>query len=106
MFSETEDYLNVTKVIYEKQRVPSQIETVQENESISSEDKRINESNNNNGQQLATAPTSRKFILDTGEYIYPFSVDLPRNIPETFEHSYGMIQYSISAYLDIPMYSF
>lgn len=91
MFSETEDYLNVTKIIFEKKKEQQQQEEKEEE--------------NKDESTSAKSKSGNKFILDTGEYIYPFSVDLPKNIPETFEHSYGVINYSISAYLDIPMYT-
>lgn len=97
MFSETEDYLNVTKIIFEKKKKTNQ--ESDESATIPIQQQK----NSDNNLTTTTTNNNNKFVLDAGEYIYPFSVDLPKNIPETFEHSYGIINYSISAYLEIPM---
>ena len=45
--------------------------------------------------------TEDDLYLDFGEYIYPFSFDLPVNIPASFEHSFGFVRYSVNAVIDM-----
>ena len=45
--------------------------------------------------------TDDDLYLDFGEYIYPFSFDLPVNIPASFEHSFGFVRYSVNAVIDM-----
>ncbi|CAF0750570.1 unnamed protein product [Brachionus calyciflorus] len=40
--------------------------------------------------------------LRSGYHHYPFSIKLPDNLPSTFHHDHGKIQYSIKALIDIP----
>jgi hypothetical protein len=43
-----------------------------------------------------------EFYLDTGEYIYPFQIQIPKQAPTSFEHSFGRICYSLNGTIDIP----
>jgi hypothetical protein len=47
-------------------------------------------------------PESSEFYLDVGEYNYPFQIQLPFNLPTSFQHNYGKIGYMLSATIDIP----
>ena len=40
--------------------------------------------------------------IEVGEYSYPFQLELPSDLPTSFEHEYGQIHYSINATIDIP----
>lgn len=40
--------------------------------------------------------------LEVGNYTYPFQIDLPNNIPSSFEHTFGKIRYSLQGTIDIP----
>lgn len=41
-------------------------------------------------------------FLEVGDYTYPFTVNLPLNLPTSFEHIYGKMRYSLNATIDIP----
>ncbi|KAG5891408.1 hypothetical protein JTB14_031475 [Gonioctena quinquepunctata] len=40
--------------------------------------------------------------MQSGRYEYPFSFNLPRTLPSTFEGSYGYVKYYVKANVDIP----
>ena len=41
-------------------------------------------------------------IIQIGNHEYPFSIKLSDNLPSTFQHENGKIQYSVKALIDIP----
>ena len=40
--------------------------------------------------------------VEVGSYCYPFEIQLPSNLPTSFEHEHGQICYSINATISIP----
>ena len=45
------------------------------------------------------------FYLEAKEHLFPFKFQLPRILPNSFEHPYGRTRYQCLATLDIPWYS-
>lgn len=43
-----------------------------------------------------------EITLNAGSYIYPFSVELPEDIPSSFEGLYGYVRYTAQATIDKP----
>lgn len=41
-------------------------------------------------------------FLEPGEHIYPFELELPDNLPSSFQHHVGNISYYVKANIDIP----
>ncbi|CAF0761104.1 unnamed protein product [Brachionus calyciflorus] len=50
---------------------------------------------------LKKYPNSDLF-LDPDEYTFPFFIELPNNLPTSFEHEVGQIRYTLSAKIEIP----
>lgn len=44
----------------------------------------------------------KELYIEVGTYTYPFMLELPENLPTSFEHSNGFIRYSIIGNIDIP----
>jgi hypothetical protein len=44
----------------------------------------------------------KEFYLESGDYSYPFEIQLPEGLPTTFSVPKGAIKYSLNAVLDIP----
>ena len=51
---------------------------------------------------LSKNQESSFLYLEVGEYVYPFQMVLPMNIPTSFEHSIGITCYSIKGTVNIP----
>jgi sporulation-control protein spo0M len=43
-------------------------------------------------------------FIEPGDWNYPFEYQLPKNIPSTYHHSIGKIEYFVKAHLDIPWF--
>ena len=43
-----------------------------------------------------------ELFLEIGEHKFPFEILLPRGLPGSFEHNYGIIRYALTATIDIP----
>lgn len=40
--------------------------------------------------------------ITEGQHTYPFSFQLPHNLPSSFEHNYGHVRYTVKAVIDRP----
>jgi len=47
-------------------------------------------------------PKNQELFLEAGDYSYPFEVQLPSDLPPSFEHNYARIRYSLISTIDIP----
>jgi hypothetical protein len=45
---------------------------------------------------------SIKYDAEIGKHSFPFEFDLPANLPSSFEHAYGSINYSLCCTMEIP----
>ena len=51
---------------------------------------------------LSKNQQSSDLYLEVGEYVYPFQMVLPMNIPNSFMHCFGETRYSINGTVNIP----
>lgn len=51
---------------------------------------------------LFTSQSNIDLFLEPGDYIYSFSLNLPANLPTSFEHSDGHVRYTIYSKINIP----
>jgi hypothetical protein len=52
---------------------------------------------------LTTTDENQDLYIEVGEHSYPFQIQLPQDLPTSFEHVHGRIRYSLNGRIDIPM---